>query len=312
MAHHSIKPERATLHGCFSRDIPPILTIQPGDSVRYETLDANWFVEPKASTSNPPVVKDDLGIRFSPREMPYDEGHALCGPIYIDGAKPGMMLAIHIERVIPGTWGWVYPFFGTPYEQKDEVPVIFWDLDSERMTGRNQWGHTVALNPFMGVMGMPPDEPGLLSTDPPRITGGNIDCKALIAGSTLYLPIGVEGGLFSLGDGHGTQGDGESGGTAIECGMAEVDVSFDLVEKPIINTPYADTPSGWLTFGFDESLQAAHDMALNAMQDFISARYSVDRLTALGLMGVTVDMHVTQTVNGVKGVHATLPHGAIR
>jgi acetamidase/formamidase len=312
MTTYTIEPERSTLHGHFSRTMSPVITVDSGDTVRFRTLDADWVTEFTCSLDNPPTNLESMGKNFEPRTFPEDEGHALCGPVAIRGAKPGMMLAIHFNRIVPGAWGWTYPWFYTPYERKHEIPMILWQLDAERMTGRNQFGHTVALQPFMGVIGMPSDVEGQQATKPPRLHGGNLDCKALVAGSTLYLPIAVEGGLFSLGDGHAAQGDGETGGTAIECPMSLVDVTLELVENPLLNTPYADTPSGWLTMGFDQNLQFAHDAAVRAMQLFIAKRYNVNEKVAHGLMGVVADMRVTQSVNSVQGVHAILPHGALR
>lgn len=312
MATHHFAPDNLTLHGSFARDNTPIAIIDPGDSVIYETLDASWIKEFNVSLRNPPEKRADLGEYWRPRESPRDDGHALIGPIAIRDAIPGKMLSVRVNRVIPGKWGWVSPGFGTPIEEKHNVPIILWRLNAERMVGRNSFGQTVELEPFMGVMGMPLDKHGFQSTSPPRLTGGNIDCKELVAGSTLYLPIDIKGGLFSVGDGHAKQGDGETGGTAIECPMELVDLTFDVIDKPIISTPYANTPKGWVTFGFDEDLEIAHDKALRAMQDFIMKFYRVDKMVALGLMGVVVDFHITQTVNTVQGVHAILPHGALR
>ena len=312
MVTHYFEPDNVTLHGSFARDMTPIAIVDPGDTVIYQTLDASWIKEFDSTLSEPPSIRADLGEYWRPRESPRDDGHALIGPIAIRGARPGKMLAIRVNRVIPGSWGWVSPWFGSPIQDKKNMPIILWELDADRMIGRNSLGHTVALEPFMGVMGMPLDEPGFQSTTPPRMTGGNIDCKELVVGSTLYLPIDIQGGLFSVGDGHARQGDGEIGGTAIECPMELVDLTFDLIDEPIINTAYANTPRGWLTFGFDEELQVAHDKALLAMQNFIMKFYGVDEMVAMGLMGVVVDFHITQTVNTVKGVHAILPHGALR
>ena len=312
MTTHHFTPSALTLHGSFTRDATPIAIIDPGDRVIYKTLDASWIKKFDVSLRQPPEKRADLGEYWRPRESPRDDGHALIGPIAIRDAVPGKMLAIRINRIIPGRWGWVSPWFGAPQEAKNNVPVFLWRLDAERMIGRNSFGQTVALEPFMGVMGMPLDQYGFQSTTLPRLTGGNIDCKELVAGSTLFLPIDVQGGLFSVGDGHARQGDGETGGTAIECPMELVDLTFEVIDKPIISTPYANTPKGWITFGFDEDLQAAHHKALLAMQNFVMRFYRVDEMTALGLMGVVVDFHITQTVNTVQGVHAILPHGALR
>jgi acetamidase/formamidase len=304
LATHKIEPERRTLHGHFSPDLPPVLQIEPGDTVEYRTLGADWHIEPSH--------------KFEPRDPVLDKGHALCGPIAINGAKPGMTLEIHIGRIVPAPFGYTVAG-GWSNETNDWLGVgagteqflLKWTLDSANNTGRDQFGHTLALRPFMGVMGMPPAEPGVHPTAPPRVTGGNIDCKELVAGSTLYLPIAVEGGLFSVGDGHALQGDGEVCTTAIECPMEQVSLTFNLRDDLPISTPRADTPVGQLTLGFHTSLQEANMIALSAMLDLMMEQYGYSRLEALALASLVVDMHVTQIVNGVRGVHAILPHGVL-
>jgi acetamidase/formamidase len=177
------------------------------------------------------------------------------------------------------------------------------------MIGRNHLGHTAALRPFMGIMGMPPDEPGTHSTVSPRISGGNLDCKELVVGSTLYLPIEVAGGLFSTGDGHAAQGDGEIGGTAIECPMDLVELKFYLRDSFPVKTPVANTPAGWVTMGFNASLNEAAFMAVEAMFTLMEKFYHLDRLEVVALASHAVDLRVTQIVNEISGVHAILPHG---
>jgi acetamidase/formamidase len=312
MAIYTVEPERRTLHGHFSRDIPPILTIDSGDTVRFRTLDAGWNLEPRRTTNY-----DEQPAKFEPRDKELDSGHALCGPIAIRGAEPGMTLAVEINDVRPGAWGftavggWPHPV-NERLGLVDQGTFLLWTLDSDKLTGHNQYGRTVALRPFMGVMGMPPAEPGRHSTVPPRITGGNIDCKELVAGSTLYLPIAVPGGLFSVGDGHAAQGDGEACVTAIECPMERIDITFFLDKELRLSTPRAHTPAGWITFGFDEDLNEATMIALDAMLDLMSERYGMSRLEALGMASLVVDLRITQIVNEVRGVHALLAHGAIR
>jgi len=312
MAIYTVEPERRMLHGHFSRDLPPILTIDSGDTVRFRTLDAGWNLEPRRTTKY-----DEQPAKFVPRDTELDSGHALCGPIAIRGAEPGMTLAVEINDVRPGAWGFT-AVGGWPHPVNERLGVVdqgtflLWTLDSETLTGHNQYGRTVALRPFMGVMGMPPAEPGRHSTVPPRITGGNIDCKELVAGSTLYLPIAVPGGLFSVGDGHAAQGDGEACVTAIECPMDRVDITFSLDKELRLSTPRAYTPAGWITFGFDEDLNEATMIALDAMLDLMSERYDMSRLEALGMASVVVDLRITQIVNEVRGVHALLEDGAIR
>ncbi len=307
---HRLKAERATLHGHFSRELPPALLIQPGDSVRFQCLDSGWGLEPHN------------GIDMHRREFPgrdpvLDNGHALTGPVYISGAKPGMTLAVHMDALEIGGWGTTFAG-GWSCAWNDRLGIsqsgVFhiWNFDKTANTARNQHGQVVKLRPFMGVCGMPPAEPGVHSTIPPRPTGGNIDCKELVTGSTLYLPITVEGGLFSVGDGHAAQGDGEVSVTAIECPMDRVDLTFNLRDDLPITTPIADTPSGWVTMGFHENLEEALRLALEAMLSLLKRLHGLERLDALALASVTVDFHITQVVNTVKGVHALLPHGAIR
>lgn len=310
MATFYIEPERRTLHGTFSRDLPPALTIDPGDTVIFRTLDAGWGLEPVTSIHG-------KRRKFEPHDEEMDKGHALCGPVEIRGAEPGMTLEVHIEEVRPGPYGFTFAG-GWPSEINDRLGVskegtlLTWTLDADAMEGRDQFGHTIALRPFMGIMGMPPDEPGLHPTPPPRYTGGNIDCKELVPGSILYLPIAVRGGLFSTGDGHAAQGDGESATTAIECPMERVVLTFRLNEQMRISTPRARTSEGWLTLGFDNDLNEATVIALEAMLEVIMEQHGVGRLETLALASAVVDLRVTQIVNGVKGAHAVLPHGAIR
>lgn len=313
MTTYNILPERDTLHGQFSRELPPVLTIDAGDTVIYKTLDAGWHIEPRRSTRSA-----DHSQQFAPRIEGRDNGHALCGPIAIRGAQPGMMLVVHINDVRPGTWGWNNAGgWPTPVNTRLELAEMegrcqLWTLDPDTLIGRNQDGYQVRLRPFMGVMGMPPAEPGLHPSGPPRACGGNMDCKELVAGSTLYLPIAVPLGLFSVGDGHANQGDGEVSGTAIECPMERVELTFELDETLHLSTPCANTPAGWVTLGFHEDLHEACMIALDAMLTLMCRQYGLSRQEAMGLASVAVDLHVTQVVNaGIRGAHAILPHGAL-
>ena len=307
MTHHQLKAERDTLHGHWSRDLAPVLTIDPGDSVEFETLDAAWGIEPPTAPGRP-------DIQFEPRDGVLDGGHALTGPIAIRGAEPGMVLAVTIETLETGAWGWNSG--GGQWLEEDDQPLgdvgdpffYLWTLDNASKVARNQFGHRVRMAPFMGVMGMPSAEPGVHSTRPPRANGGNIDCKELVEGSTLYLPVAVSGGLFSTGDGHAAQGDGEVSSTAIECPMTRCVLRFDLRDDMSLTTPRAHTPNGWVTFGFDENLNTATFTALSDMLNLIQAQYEVERGPALALASVAVDLRVTQIVNATRGVHAVLPH----
>ena len=227
-----------------------------------------------------------------------------------------MTLAVHIGAVRPGRWGftavggWPHPV-NARLGVEQEGTYLLWTLDPDALRGHDQHGHSVALQPFLGIMGMPPAEPGLHSTVPPRTTGGNLDCKELVAGSTLYLPIAVPGGLFSCGDGHARQGDGESAVTAIECPIEAADLTFELLPELRLNAPRANTPGGWVTFGLHQDLNEAALLALEGMVGLLGELHGLGRRQALGLASVVTDLRITQIVNGVRGVHALLPHGAI-
>lgn len=311
MATHILRPERGTLHGVFSRDLPPALTVDSGDTVILSTLAAGWWLGPPDGSGKQRRFED-----FRPEWR--GEGHALCGPMAVRGAEPGSTLEIRIAGLRVGTWGQTFAGGARPKELnrrlgiEDRAERLDWQLDPDALTGRDQHGHTVALSPFMGVMGMAPDEPGLFPTKPPRATGGNIDCKELGPGSSLFLPIAVPGALFSAGDGHAAQGDGEVCQTAIECPMERVELSLRLREDMQLRAPRALTPKGWISFGFHRDLDEAMFLATEAMLDLMKDLLGLDRPRALALASVAVDFHVTQVVNDSKGVHAILPHGAIR
>jgi acetamidase/formamidase len=189
---------------------------------------------------------------------------------------------------------------------------MLWALDAEKMIGTNQFGHRIRLNPFLGNIGMPPPEDGPHSTASPFTWGGNIDCKDLIAGTRLYLPVPVEGGLLSFGDGHAAQGHGEVSVNAIECPMESVRLRLELLSDVTMNVPRAWTPDGWLTFGFHADLEQAALIALNEMIVLMMAHYQLSsRKQALGLATALVDLHITQIANPIVGVHAFLSHNAL-
>jgi len=281
---HELPLERRTLHGHFSRDLEPALTVEPGDSVRFSTPNAGWWLADET--------------RFEPTSSPEDDGHALAGPIHVRGAREGQTLVVQIDEVVPASWG---ETFG------DDLRVR-WELSDGY--GTSAAGRRVRLAPFLGVMGMPPTGRGVHSTTPPRPQGGNIDCKELVAGSTLYLPIPVDGALFSAGDGHAAQGDGEVSGTAIECATT-AQVTLDLRDDLPLEWPCARIDGAWLAFGFDHELGAAAWKATDGVVGILQRELGVGKSEALALASVAVDLRVTQIVNGVLGVHAVLRDDAV-
>jgi acetamidase/formamidase len=284
---HELPHERRTLHGHFSRDLPPVVTVDPGESIAFSCPNAGWRVA--------------AGEPFEPRDEELDAGHALIGPVEIRGARAGAALVVHVDEVRPGT-------FGETFGRDTRVE---WTIDADGGTATDERGATVQLAPFLGVIGMPPDAAGIHSTGPPRVSGGNIDCKELVAGTTLYLPISVDGAHLSAGDGHAAQGDGELSGTAIECFVERAQLTFDLSDLEL-RTPVARTADAWIAFGFDQDLDLAAEQAAATMLDLMERELGVDRSYALALASVAVDLRVTQIVNGVKGVHAVLRDDAIR
>jgi acetamidase/formamidase len=307
----TVGADERTLHGWFDRDRPPVLTVDPGTTVRFATLDSGWFLEPDTGG-------DVADRRRAPGYEP-GIGHALTGPVEVRGARAGQVLEIGIGPVVPVSWGTAYAGLGgTAWDARLGIrgPAVHgWDVDVAAGTARNQHGHTVAVRPFLGTIGMPPAEPGRHSTIPPRRHGGNLDCRELVAGSTLYLPVPVDGALLSVGDAHAAQGDGEVSGTAIECGTERADLTLDvrddLFGRPL-RTPVASTPAGWVCLGFGDDLDEAAAEATGAMLDVIEALHGVSRSDAMALAGVVVHLRVTQVVNRVLGVHAVLPPGAVR
>ncbi|EWM11670.1 acetamidase/formamidase family protein [Kutzneria sp. 744] len=277
-----------------------MLTVDPGDTLIVRSLNASGNLG--ADTDSARLIENA-------------RGHCLTGPIAVRGAEPGMMLAVRLESLQPDDWGFTAAASrdNALNRQLGVVPgervLLHWDIADGRAV--NNLGFAVRLAPFLGVIGMPRAEPGQHSTIPPRADGGgNIDCRELVAGSTLYLPITVPEALLCLGDGHGAQGDGEVCGTAVECGMT-TRLVLELVADPPIPTAHATTPAGRVTFGFDADLNEASAQALAAVLDWMQALYGVDRTTALALASPVVDLRVTQIANKTWGVHAVLPDGAL-
>ncbi len=305
---HTLDAGDQTLHGYFSSEYQPQLTIDPGDTVTFQTLDCWWSAGPYAGQGRgerPRVAGHRAGF-----------GHALTGPVAITGARAGTTLAIEIGEVVPATWGTTvaggWPsVFNARYCTEATGVVHPWQLDPQKMTGTNHLGHTVALRPFMGVMGMPPAQPGEHSTVPPRPHGGNLDCKELVAGTTLYLPVPVDGALFSVGDGHAAQGDGEVCGTAIECPMQSVTLTFQVLEDFPVTGPVARIDGAWLTMGLGDTLDDAAYAALEAMFALLQKLHGLTREDAIALSSVVVDLRVTQIVNQVVGAHAVLRDGSL-
>ncbi len=307
MTAHRVDASLDTATDVFDAARPPVLRVDPGDSVTVRTLSAAGYTErqPEPGTDVPTL-------------LPSRRGHCLVGPIAVTGARPGQVLAVHLDDLVPDEWG--YTGSGgvdTPVnralglvEPASRGPLL-WEVDAAAGTARNQLGLSVRTAPFLGVVGVAPEPTGEHSTIPPRpVGGGNIDCRELVAGSTLFLPVTVPDALLWVGDGHAAQGDGEVSGTAIECGMTTT-MTLAVIDDAPVASIHATTPAGRITFGFDADLNAATTTALDAMVDWIAGLFGIGRAEALAMASVAVSMRVTQVANRTWGVHALLPHDAI-
>jgi acetamidase/formamidase len=287
--------------GYFDPARPPALTIESGDTVTIETVSGGPDVLPKGDFHILPELLD-IHAR-SRQEMP---GHILTGPVAVRGAKPGHVLEVRIKDVrLRQDWGYnvIRPLAGTlPYDF-ETARLLNIPLDAEAGVARLPWGLDLPLAPFFGVMGVaPPANWGRISSIMPRAHAGNIDNKELVAGTTLYLPVFNEGALFSCGDGHGAQGDGEVCITAIETALSG---TFEMIVRDDLELTYpqAETPTHYITMGMDPDLDQCAVMALRDMITLLGHKGGLSREDAYTLCSLAGDLRITQTVNGCKGVH---------
>lgn len=280
---------REHLHGIFHRDNPPVLTVESGAVVDFETLEVGWRTER--------VLPDrDLARIASRGEL--DDGPALTGPVAVRGARPGQTLEIRMLELVTEEWGW------TSAHLAEGSAGLFWDIHDGRAI--NQFGHQLEVAPFLGTVGVASrDQERRPGWWPHPRTGGNLDCNLLTAGASLFLPVEVDGGLLSVGDGHAAQGDGEVSGTAIECPMRSARLQLVLHDQPI-GRPRALAGGRWVTFGLAESLDEAARLAVDEMMSVMEEKMALDRPRAMALASALVDLRVTQMVNPLQGIHAIL------
>lgn len=321
MAQHHLS--RDAIHTYFDNSLPPHLTIAPGDTVVFETLEpSGGRVARDLAAAPPPDLAPDFVAAIVAQAYPAIEtpmpGHHITGPVFVEGAEPGDTLQVTIIEVRPAAWGWtaVGPGNALLGEQIPAWSINYWDLRGGDYADFAP-GIRVPLAPFCGVMGVAPAEPGMHPTPPPRTAGGNMDIRQLVAGTTLWLPIFVPGALFSTGDAHATQGDGEVSGTAIECN-ATVTLRFDLLKGRTIPTPQfrtagpvaarTDTAPSFAATGHDTDPRAAARAALSGVLDYLEREHSLTRSRALILASACVDLRISQVVNaGTWTVTAFLP-----
>lgn len=305
-----------TVHwGRFTPDLAPVLEVDPGARVMIETFSGR---EPQLPPAGSGMTVSEAHREILAADLPR-VAHLLTGPVAIRGAKPGDVLEIAIEKIELGAdWGFntLRPSAGTlmgelPVSQ-ETLSVI--PIDRAARTATLGWGAKLPLAPFFGVMGVaPPPVWGELTSIQPRLHGGNIDLKLLTEGATLYLPVHAEGALFSCGDGHGCQGDGEVCITALETALTGT-FTFRLHEKGsrAIDYPMAETADDFITLGFHASLDEALKIALRQMIDLVAREAGITLQEAYQFCSMAVDFAVTQSVNGEKGIHGRVKKSLLR
>lgn len=307
MTHHHLRASGATCHwGFFDAALTPKLVIASGDTVTVDTVTGAPEVHPKPGSgfTTPPEMADVHA--HAEKTLP---GHILTGPIAVEGAKPGHVLEVRIEDIqLRQDWGYnvIRPLAGTLQGDFHATRLLHIPLDLNAKVGKLPWGLELELAPFFGVMGTaPPPAWGRVTSIVPRAFGGNLDNKEMVAGATIFLPVFVEGGLFSCGDGHAAQGDGEVCVTAIETAL-QGRFTFILREDLSFAYPRAETPTHYLTMGMDPDLDRCAEMALRDMIGLIGEVAGLSREDAYTLCSIAADLRVTQTVNGSKGIHCML------
>jgi acetamidase/formamidase len=310
-ATFTLKPTPKTVvWGYYDAKTPPVLRVKSGDTVEIQTL--NTSSPQHLEEAGVPPGQVEQSLRDIAKEVT-DKGpgsHVLTGPIYIEGAEPGDVLEVRILSVklaIPYAYNAFGPGYGFlpedfPYPKMKIIP-----LDEKLMIARFAPGIEIPLHPFFGSMGVtPPETSGRLSSGPPWIQAGNLDNKDLVAGSTLYIPVHAPGALFQVGDGHAGQGDGEVDVTALETSLIGT-FQFIVRKDMHLRWPRAETPTHFMTMGFNEDLNEAAKLAVREMIDFLMAEKHLSRDDAYMLSSVAADLHITELVDGKKGVHMMIP-----
>lgn len=295
--------------GYYDSRIRPVLRIASGDRVRIETMVARGVERLKLAGATDAEIPESLKAVERAIADKSAGPHPMTGPVFVEGAEPGDTLEVRIlaiEFLHPFGVAAFSPGGGTlpadfPYAG---LKLLRWAPGADRV----EFSPTVSLKlaPFFGSIGVaPPVLSGRIPSGPPGWHGGNMDNKDLVVGSVLYLPVHAPGALLSIGDGHGLQGDGEVSGTALETslrGTIEVRVRKGLR----LRWPRAETPTHYMTMGLDPDLDEAARTATREMVDFLVAERKLSRDDAYMLASLSVDLHVTQTVDGTKGVHAMI------
>lgn len=307
---HELVLTPANVHwGYYDAKVPPVLRLAPGERVRVETMVAGGLARLRLVG----VAEAEIPASLKAVEQTVTERgpgpHPMTGPIFVTGAEPGDTLEVRVVAIdflhdfgvnafSPG--GGVLPD-DFPYAK---AKLFRWPAGATSVAFAP--GVTVPLAPFFGSIGVaPPPLSGRISSRPPGWHGGNLDNKDLVAGSTLYLPVHMPGGLLSVGDGHAAQGHGEVTGTALETSLRGT-FEVRLHKGRRLRWPRAETPTHYIAMGLNEDLDEATRLAVRELVDFLVSEKKMSPDDAYMLCSLAADLHVTQAVDATKGVHATL------
>ena len=303
MAHACDHALHKTLHHIgWNNANPPVLKIAPGETVAFETVDSS------GAQLAPGATVDDLA------RLDFTRVNPVTGPVYVDGAEPGDALRVRILDMTPSGWGWTanIPGFGLLADQFPDPALHMWSYDSASMAPAAFGpGGRVPLKPFCGTIGLAPAAEGIHSIVPPRRVGGNMDVRDIAVGTELWLPVEVEGALFSVGDTHAAQGDGEVCGTAIESPMS-VAIAFELEKGANLRFPrfrtdgpvsrHFDAKGYDVTTGIGEDLMTAARDAVLDMIDLLARRTGMSAVDAYMLCSVAGDLRISEIVDAPNWV----------
>ncbi|WP_052699090.1 acetamidase/formamidase family protein [Flagellimonas lutaonensis] len=273
-------------HNKFSNAIAPVLSVKSGAVIEAFTKEASDGQFNMNST---------LGALDS---LDFGPIHPLTGPVFVEGAQPGDVLKVTLQKIELGDWGWnaILPGFGFLADTLDVKYLKLYKLgkDCEKVMFTDDIA--IKLNPFPGVMGVAPDTSELLNTIPPRANGGNMDDPNMTEGTIMYFPVFVEGGLFSIGDGHAVQGLGEVCGTAIECPLRIV-CQVEVLKNKSISEPQYETEAYYATTGFGPTIDEAAKKATLYMVDYLKEEQGLSTEEAYALCSLQGDLQIAQVVD---------------
>jgi len=298
-----------TQWGWFDNAQPPVLKLRSGDRVAMETLMAS------ANQVLPGVsIADITRLRLA---YPGRGPHTITGPIYIDEAEPGDTLKIRIERIVPRSYGanWNLPGELGLGQFPDRFPagqVRYFYFDLKRARTQFAPGIRVPLRPFPGVLGVARAEPGRYSTVPPGPFGGNMDVREMVEGTTVFLPVFVEGALLWSGDSHAAQGNGEINLTAIETAFNELRLHIEVIKGTPIAWPRIETPTHWLTVGYDRDLNKALEILKTETKIFLAHTQDIAPEKTEEWMATRYDCRIAEVVNQMKGVFCMIPKKGVQ